>query len=540
MAGSLDEASSRSSSAVSLGQPAGRRGAFVAAGALLVGSFVALVVIRWREPLALDQGLFACFGRWVPRGWLPYRDLFDPKPPLQLYTFALGFALGGSTQSMWGFEAVYLALTMAVAGVLVGRRFGRWAGLVAAACLFFGLWSPGFGGYWARAQAEELAALPSLVGAFLALGALARPRLALATGLAVGLAGLYKIPAMGLAGAWATFWLLRLGMRQALPRLAYLAAGVALPWAAAFIWFGAQGAGEDFVGALFPFPSSMHHALGLGRGWLATLGSAAGTLLGEVPWLVVAGLVGCVRVARESRALATWLSCFVGFAFATVVAQRQLNGYHFLFVIPALAVAAAVGCRSVAYDLRTQVGGRRLVGGAALGLLLVLVVLRVPAWCRGYGPSARLLGNPGDRARLLEPFDVIGFSPRIEEEVASYLRAHTRPEDGVLVWGLSPGIYALADRHPVTRYAFHKILLTEAPLSRNVPGLAFRRKELIDTLRRDPPAYLVLGQNDANGFEPDESRISLMRFPQLAAIVRDEYRAEKNIGNFLLFRRVGR
>ena len=48
----------------------------------------------------------------------------------------------------------------------------------------------------------------------------------------------------------------------------------------------------------------------------------------------------------------------------------------------------------------------------------------------------------------------------------------------------------------------------------------------------------MLGQNDANGFEPDESRVSLLRFPQLAEIVRRDYRAEKNIGNFLLFRRI--
>lgn len=95
----------------------------------------------------------------------------------------------------------------------------------------------------------------------------------------------------------------------------------------------------------------------------------------------------------------------------------------------------------------------------------------------------------------------------------------------------------MADRRPVTRYAFHKVLLTEAPLSRSVPGLAARRKELVDTFLRDPPAYFVLGQQDQNGFEPDDSRMSLLRFPQLADIIRRDYRAETNIGNFLLFRR---
>jgi len=32
--------------------------------------------------------------------------------------------------------------------------------------------------------------------------------------------------------------------------------------------------------------------------------------------------------------------------------------------------------------------------------------------------------------------------------------------------------------------------------------------------------------------------MSLMRFPQLADIIRSQYHAEKNIGSFLLFRRI--
>ncbi len=510
--------------------------AFIASVSLLVVLFLFLVVVRSREPLALDQGLFACFGRWIPRGWLPYRDLFDPKPPLQLYTFALGFSLGGSIRSIWWFEAAYLALTMIVTGVGLGRRLGRWAGLLGAAFVFLGLWSPGFGGYWSRAQAEEFAALPSLVGAFLALGSLQRPRHALATGVFVGLAGLFKIPAMGLAGAWAAFWLARLGLRAGAHRVLLMVAGITLPWSAAFLWFWFHGAAVEFVGAVFPI--YMQIAATLGGSWAGTIASAGLTLLREVPAFLLAGALGCALLFRKSAELATWLASMCVFAFATVVAERQLYPYHFLFAIPPLALAAAAGCVLLTEEIAIRAGHRRIAAGIALALVAVLMAWRIPAWRATYGASARLLDAHGDRAELLRPFDVPGFSPRIEEEIASYLRDNSKPGDGILIWGLAPGVYALADRRPVTRYAFHKILLTEAPLSRAMPGLASRRKELVETIKRDPPVYFILGQNDANGFEPDESRVSLMRFPQLADIIRKDYRAEKNIGNFLLFRRV--
>ena len=108
-----------------------------------------------------------------------------------------------------------------------------------------------------------------------------------------------------------------------------------------------------------------------------------------------------------------------------------------------------------------------------------------------------------------------------EEQAASWLRAHTRPDDGILVWGLSPGVYALADRHPVTRFPFHKILMTDAPLSRMWPGLDERRARFMAGLRRDPPAYVLVGRGDANGFEPLDSFTSMMRFGELKLLLRE-------------------
>ena len=79
--------------------------------------------------------------------------------------------------------------------------------------------------------------------------------------------------------------------------------------------------------------------------------------------------------------------------------------------------------------------------------------------------------------------------------------------------------------------------MTDAPLSRMIPGLDERRAELMRRLRADPPAYVLIGRNDRNGFEPETSMMSLTRFTELAAFVRSQYHPEIEIGNFLVVRR---
>jgi hypothetical protein len=107
----------------------------------------------------------------------------------------------------------------------------------------------------------------------------------------------------------------------------------------------------------------------------------------------------------------------------------------------------------------------------------------------------------------------------------------------MLVWATAPGIYALADRAPATRYPFHKILMTDAPLSRLIPGLEARRADFLARLDRDRPAVIVVARNDRNGFEPETSLESLVHWPELIGRVKASYELATEIGNFMVFRR---
>ena len=299
---------------------------WLAAVALAAG-FVAVLRLRAGEPLGLDQGLFACFGRWLRDGWLPYRDLFDSKPPLQLYTWVLAWA-GGSAASAWWFEALWLAATMGLAfGVArrwwpADRAGGDWAGLAAAALVLAGLWAPSLGGYAARLQAEELLALPALGAAWCAIGALTRPRAAIACGVLVGIAGLYKVPALAVGVPWLVLWAASLPRRATLGRVTGLCAGVLTPWLVACAYFAARGALGVFLGSVFAY--QRYWIAMIDPSWRDVLHGFVATAASALAPLWIAAAAGIAIAWRRDRAKALALAAWLAATAIAVVLQRQL------------------------------------------------------------------------------------------------------------------------------------------------------------------------------------------------------------------------
>ncbi len=512
--------------------------AFRGCAGLLVALVLVVHVVRLPEPLGIDQGLFACFARWVPRGALPYRDLFDSKPPLFLYWWSASAIVPGDiVRAAWWWEGLWLAGTLGVA-YLLGKRLGdRWVGLAAAALLFIGLWSPAWGDrgqpFWSRAQAEEVLALPMLGSAWLAWRAIDRRSLALWAGVLVGVCGLFKIPSMVIALAWTVGWLTTCPGREVARRVGLMVVGAAAPWALALAWFAAHGATGSFIEGVFVY--HRYNAAFISPPWDRVLQTYGTTMLTQAPLLVVAAAIGVFRLARRRAREVHWAAAWIVVTMAGVVAQRQLAGYQYMLAIPALALVGAFGIVDVARALPDK--DSRTLAAAALGGLALFAGNEGLAWWRTYALDAACLTGRIARPDYLRAIQPGSFSMADEEFAAAQVREVTAPGDGILVWGLSPGLYALADRHPVTRFPFHKILMTDAPLSRMWPGLDKRREAFMQRFRADPPVLVLVGHNDANGFEPQDSYTTLGKFRELRMALQAGYKPAPGIARFLVFRR---
>lgn len=502
--------------------------AFAVAVALLVLAVAVVHGARLVEPLGVDQGVLACFTRWGSRGWLPYRDLFDGRPPLLLYWWSAARVVPGEiVRAVWWWEGLWLGGSLAVAYGLARRVWGAWEGLAAAALLFAGLWSPTWGGFGARALADELVALPMLGSAWLAWRALDRASLALPAGLLVGACGLFSIPSMALALAWPVVWL---ACGPVARRAGWMLAGVLVAWGLAFAWFAAHGATGRFVECVLVYPR--YGVAFVGHTWGAVLSDFVGKVATGAGFLVVPAVLGVLRLARKRAREAHWAGAWVLATLAVVLLQRPLVGPVYELAVPGLAVVGAYGLVDVARAGAAK--GARPIALIGVVALAILGALEVSAWCRAYMPDLELAVGRVSRDEYLATIDPGHDAVASEEQAARWLQEGSAPGDGVLVWG-APSVYALADRRPVTRYALHKLVLTDAPMSRVWPGLDVRREGFLEELRRTPPAIVLVEQDDRSALEPTDSAATVTRFRDLRALLQQEYERGPTVGRFVVY-----
>lgn len=508
---------------------------FVLALGAALAAFAAVTWVRAVEPMGMDQGLFACFGRWVGEGLLPYRDIWDSKPPAMLFTFPVAFALfGTSVGALWTFEALWLLASGAVAFFVAARLWGRWAGLAAAAFLLAGMWSPAWGTYWNRAQAEEFLGLFMTAAAGLALA----PRggwSAFGCGVLTGLAGLYKVPALLLLAAWPWSWLAD-GVRPTLRRSLALFAGAALPGLAALGHFAVRGALDDMLRAVWEYNRLYVRDLSQDVSWSTTLSDLVRTPGAGVPVLCgMAALGVALLLARRSRE-GVWLATWTVTCFAAVALQRQLAGYHFLLLVPPLALAASCGLVETA-RATLRAGPLRLLAGALLVACAALAAWQASRWWTAYGIDLAYRRGAIDRGAYLRGLANGAELPAEEDALVRFTQANSRETERVLVWGISPGTYFLAGRRPATVYPFHNLLLTDSPLSRRFAGLAERRARFLEELRAAPPAVILVGTRDENGFEPEDSYRQMLRFAEFRSFVERNYDPAGEIGRYRAYKR---
>ena len=109
--------------------------------------------------------------------------------------------------------------------------------------------------------------------------------------------------------------------------------------------------------------------------------------------------------------------------------------------------------------------------------------------------------------------DGYGLYNVVQQKIASYIRAHTDPDETIYVWGISPQVYFLAQRRAATRYRNNyniSIIFTDNSL-RELQTFA---PTVMEDLRKSNPAYIV-------------QIFRLEHFPELQSYVRDYYLVDR-------------
>ncbi|HVY39313.1 MAG TPA: glycosyltransferase family 39 protein [Polyangia bacterium] len=468
----------------------------------------------------IDEGSYAAIACRMLNGGLPYRDGVENKFPGIFYVYTAVFRLFGR----YDMRAVHVAaaavafctalVVRAIAATLVRRRGddddgARRAGWLAA--LLYAVFSTTYEPKVLAANTELFAVLPASLAVLVHLRGRNRPGASLLAGALGACALLFKQVAGLLLVALAADRLLRGLRREDLRRsvadvalLGVGAVGVSAIVAAAFWRLGILG------DAMFwSWTYVFHHyipAASASGGFVPRLFKCLLPFALAMSPLVFLGR----RVPRRGDAQVVWL-WLAAMTGAALIGGR-MYGHYFLLTVPPLSVLAGAG--GAEWLATASRRARRWL--AALVAALACSSLTA-AWLYRGATDTWLTLNPDYR------------------RAAAYVRARTRPDDQVFVWGWFPALYVDADRCPASRFVYTHLLTG----SRAASGATTRGHlvpeawpMLMDDLQRARPPYILdtsPGRYDYP-FPPEQH-------PALAALLSSAYVLEAQIEGIRVFKR---
>lgn len=510
--------------------------AFAAAAILIAAVLLNLSAIHWRPNLD-DDLLFAYCGWRVWRGDVPYVNVFDNKPPGVWYANALGFALfGENTIGGIVLPAAALLATLVAFTLIARAAYGR--GMALPAALTAGLLLTHVRFESGANRTETYVAACEALGVcgylyWLTRGGFGRLFLA---GLALGAAPCFKQSGLAAAAACGLHlvWLSVRERRGWRPVAALAAGGAALPLIVVTV-LASQGALADAWFAIVTFnrfsfergdaswvrvdrsladywrdltPQAELFALVL-MGAIAALAakgarvwrgmasrpiaemqarapreaSPANTMQRDVQGRALHSNPGCV-FSFEPRGLGVfWLWLLIGFYLACVSTGRM--AYHMAPLLTPLGLVAL-------YPMAALFAGQPLAA-ALLRPSRVAALATYVYVLLGVGANSLLHAEKCWRGKT-SWYAFERKEPEGHELRGAFIRAHTRPDDLIYVWGWSPGTYRFAYRGCPSRFATLEAVSHVAPHGEFIVEGAIR-----DMLAR-PPAAFVMSEIDYAGF----------------------------------------
>jgi hypothetical protein len=430
-----------------------------------------------------DSRLFRYIGAQWRDGILPYRDIWDNKPPGIFY---LARIIEGAQEPLYiwaAIEAVFVIGSACCVYVLLKtlglNPWSRWFGVMAVGlAMNLGVLHHG------DLPTELFLALPATAAALAfisGMGAGGR-RLYFLGGLLAGIATLFKTPGLApILALTATFlldpWRHR---RHAEPRAsslgsAYLGFGIAA--AVPLAYFGRHGAGLEMLDATFTYNfhygASRPHLINV---FFATLISAApiAPLFGlaaptaaRIVYRYVRSLSPRVSSGSDHRELdPVLLFLLLWFAadFAGAMAGGRAYTHYLIAIIPSATVLAAL---SLEWVLRNASNWQMT---AAVVMACALYPL--------------LLGTVGD-VRIVWKV--------LHEQGESYFAASARlirrtacSSDRLFSWDYLPGVFQATNLRPAT------ILASAHYLNDSPYAVKKFRRRILDALLKSPPEFVVM------------------------------------------------
>ncbi|MCB9590792.1 MAG: glycosyltransferase family 39 protein [Polyangiaceae bacterium] len=496
-----------------------------------------------------DQGIYALVASGVVKGQMPYRDLWDFKPPGVFLIYGLAELLFG--KAMWG---VRILEVMGLFGMVFAfRRFayyvfgesraGTLAGALAAlmhAQLEF----------WHTAQ-------PETFGGFLTAAALvltvkddlSRRRIYnwIGVGALFGCAFLLKPPLGGGALVCAAYlarreWLHGSTRVESLKPVLIAGLSSLVPILLVAGWFWLKGAWGSLAWTLFEFTPGYTALSWEGRSAPPMLWWGFTQCFFRYSALAPAGIFAALLMrpihSREREGVLLLLGV-IAMHLTGIAMQGKFFPYHYAATFPLLALLAGVGFIKLWRLCLTGGTGGILAFASFVYLFAIMQTATTDVagsfWDRSATRMVALysgewLKHPRELDSRL--YYVADYNLFADEQVADVVAKHSDAKQWVLVWGFEPVIYWLSERQPATKYIYNVAQRSSWDRER-------ARTDLLREIRQTPPSVIVVQKNDVfpmvTGDTLDSRRSLNETFPELKQILEERFEVTERVEDFEIY-----
>ncbi len=467
-----------------------------------VGVLLLTITLRANSvmtPYERDEGEYAYSARLLLRGRVPYAESFLQKPPLIVYTYAIGQLL--DSEGVWPPRVLAILCVWGIAiatGYIASRVYGSWAGYAVMWLVPPMLSSPYLAALAANTEIFMLLPLTVCIALLYRHDSHTSGKVCFLSGVCAMTAVLYKPIALFPLGVMYVVWLVRMVRSETSSRhgviRSVLGAGagscVALVLSVGYIVL--RGGGREMYESVIGF--NQYYIGSFGWGW-DFLSYRLSQLFTQWTILFPLALWGIVHAWRRSLPLLLMIV-----ASLPALAQTPI-GHYYLLVMPMWATLCAGAIISIArlIDTRSHAIITTVITVLVVGYLLAVVGEQFGKSPYEMGVWIYGTGNPFAESRL----------------VADKVREFSRPDDRIFVAGSEPQILYYADRLSATRFVITYPFVIRTPLQQ-----VYQREAMSD-IQHMRPRVIVLSRRPESGFWSEDSPTDMRDF--LIRYIRDDY-----------------